>query len=587
MRPTKTFVFSLIGLLQGQLLWWLGDSAHTGWTTAEPVLYRALWWSGIAIPLVLYLSADAGMSLRRRAVLVSLLALGYALCGACEGWSSQPPPGLKVDIGYDAVSSSCIPAAAMLGFMLIALASGWDNERRRWRYERLFEIAWRNMLLLPTACLLVGVSWVVLFAGAELMDIIGIHTLKTVFSWPRFDCSYTGLVTGIAFASAIDRASLLVNLRRFVLSLKAWLLPLLLGFAVLWIAVLPFTGLGLLFQTHAATRILIGFCLLGIQFLNCAWQSGEEAPPYPPAIARLLGYSWPALNVVAVVALIALGLRVDQYGWTAARIWAAVIGVHVLAHIAGYSLVGLRRRDAGWLPGVGPTNIAVALSFCLSLLLLLSPLADPVRLGVAAQVARLRAGTPGADLDYLRYRSGRWGLLALQELASGHDALASQAQVALRQSGGLPMYGRAGLHPGQAAPTVVLTAPLTVLGTDQPDAALHSYLANPDPGDIASAICRNNGARCAVWLHDIDSDGHPDALLIAEMGNSAYPTISILASDGSRWWLVGHAEMPLRILAWQDLIARGQISFAPSRWPDIVINGKRHQIVEQGRRQGL
>src|SRR5690606_26351151 len=92
----------------------------------------------------------------------------------------------------------------------------------------------------------------------------------------------------------------------------------------------------------------------------------------------------------------------------------------------GYSAAAL--RSPGGMKGIERTNVATAY-LCLGLLLVLfTPLADPSRLMVASQLARLESGDVPADrFDYaaLKFDGAGWGTVALADLGEregGPDA---------------------------------------------------------------------------------------------------------------------------------------------------------------------
>jgi hypothetical protein len=80
----------------------------------------------------------------------------------------------------------------------------------------------------------------------------------------------------------------------------------------------------------------------------------------------------------------------------------------------GYVCAALQRR---WLAALAPTNVLSAYLMLALVVALNTSLADPFRLSVDSQVARLTSGRVEVDrfdYDFLKYRSGRYGTLALQ-----------------------------------------------------------------------------------------------------------------------------------------------------------------------------
>lgn len=105
---------------------------------------------------------------------------------------------------------------------------------------------------------------------------------------------------------------------------------------------------------------------------------------------------------------------------------------------AGYLLAALPRGD--WGRRLAATNLAALALFVAVLLALLTPVADPARLMVADQRARLQRGAVSAEkFDYvaLKFDGARWGRAALEVLAADAAAPAAArtgAQAALVQT---------------------------------------------------------------------------------------------------------------------------------------------------------
>ena len=567
----------LVGTLQGLALWWLWRAGNEHvWPATAPVWMTALQWAVLALPLTAYWSAGAG-SRQRRVALLLAVALVFPLLGAYAGWLGQPLADKGNYTGLFARSGvfSQGLAGTVLCFMINPLVMGWDAAARRWDYHRLFELAWRNALLCVTVLVLTGFFWMVLLAGAMLMGSIGLGFIRDLIHQPAFVGPVTGMVVGAAFANGVARAEMLVNLRRYWLSINAWLLPLLLMFSLMWVLALPFTGLGPLLKTHAAAYILLWFCALSIKFVNCAWQDGDEEVIYPPWLRDGVRLAWLALLPLAGIAGWAVAVRVQQYGWTAERIWAAVIALHAAAYVLGYALSLLPRfRRQGWMATMGRTNVAVAVMLAASLLLLASPLADPRRLGVNDQLHRLHAGlVQPQDFDYmsLRFGSGQWGLRALQQLAADprRADIALRARQALEQQ---TPYAAANHNVGLAPDDVRQRLP--VLAGGALDDSLVDYLRGPDAAWQVQN-CLNRRPQCRVWLHDFDGDGVDEALFIPDDAVPAY----LLARQGQGWTVAANVEGSRT--THESLMAAirasqiRQVPPVPPRWPDLMLGQTR------------
>ena len=111
-----------IGAIQGALLYWLYRAAKDhSWPATEPVAFGLFAALAVGWTAIIYLSQATGMPLRRRALLIALMGLAYALLGAYAGWVS----GSRV-FGEGPSHAANALAAAILGFVLVPLVSGWN-----------------------------------------------------------------------------------------------------------------------------------------------------------------------------------------------------------------------------------------------------------------------------------------------------------------------------------------------------------------------------------------------------------------------------------------------------------------------------
>lgn len=580
----------LVGALQGWALWALWKARELKvWPAYDPPGERTLLYVCLALPLAFYLShgIDALTRGRRIGILAGIGVL-FALLGGYSGWAEniavEPLRGIW---SIPPVRPSDLFAAAILGFIAIPLLAHFDRATNRWSYHALFETAWRNALMVASSAALTGVFWIVLFAGAMLMKSIGINFVFELIEKPIFSIPVTGIVFGAAFALGLARAEMIVTLRRFWLSISAWLLPLLLAFSVMWVAALPFTGLELLFKTHNAGFILLWFLALSINFANAAYQDGAGEQPYGRWLGRTLEYAWLSLLVLAAVAWWAMRQRIAQYGWTEDRVWGVFVLLLATLYTAGY-VWSLRFRH-GWLASIGRTNIATALVMCAGLVLLLSPLADARRIAVHSQIGRLKSGASDAeriDYAYLRWQAGRYGQDALDELAAGighkdRDIIASKARQSLAQK---ERYAAA--TGAEALTAEQVRQRIRVLPRGEVlDGALVELLQSASRWE--GKRCMETDVQCLVWMIDLNDDGLKEAVVITEkpewsFGNAIFYRHP--ANDryeyGGTVSLCDGADKKQREKVISG-IEGGRVKTLPPRYNDIEIGGRRISVVAE------
>jgi hypothetical protein len=191
-------------------------------------------------------------------------------------------------------------------------------------------------------------------------------------------------------------------------------------------------------------------------------------------------------------------------------------------------------RDA-WLKPIEIANVVTACVILAVLIALLTPIADPARLAVADQVARLNSGRISLDqfdFDFLRFRSGRYGEQALERLKTKQDGpdagrIAQKANEVLDQR--FPNVVRATPH--------TRAANITVLGSGAvlPDSFLQQDWSEASRRFVLPS-CLTANAKCeAVWS-DLDGDGTSEILLFALPAGIA--TAFKARADG-RWAVLG------------------------------------------------
>lgn len=569
MSTPRSLRYLLLGLVQGGLIWalqqneWLPESGlPNAWRGALQALV------GLG-PLLVYQSAESGWTARRRTLIVVALGLWLLLEAYWQGTT-----------GGDVAARLRYDARGLLGLLLwppvaLALALGWDAPRRRFDYGRLFEFAWRNALLLVLAALLTGLFWATLWAGAWLLDSIGIQAVRELiakggFAWPASAAAF-----GLAFAQGLARASALAALRRLWLGLNAWFYPLALAFGVAWVAALPFTGLDALFGTRHAAFMLLWFAVLGVKFCNAAWQDGREVLAYPGWLRTALLWAQLCLLPVVAVAGLALQARIDQHGLSADRVWALYVALVVTLYAVGYALSVLPLfRARGWMASVGATNTVVAVLGLAGAFLLLSPVLDARRLAVHHQLARLDAGIVQPEQFDFAALVRDHGLV-------GHEAVERLGQ---REGSARDLLIAALATATLAKPTYALGQTSAPLPADAMtklrvwprnvalDADFMARLKAP-MADWRDVQCLRHAPRCLLWRVDLDGDGQAEILMLDE---AAAPALAVYRRQDGQWRHAGSYLMPappdFDTLA--NRIESGEVKLQAARLPDLVIDGK-------------
>lgn len=328
--------------------------------------------------------------------------------------------------------------AALLAIFIAAPLFQAARDAGHWRtdYAALYGYAWGNLVLWGAAWAFVLITWLLSQLMAELFHLIGIDFLREAMreSWSTF--MLIGAALGAAFGMLRDRDKIVGLLQRVGMTILSVLTPILALGLLLFVLALPFTGLAPLWEQTTSTTPILLACVIGAVILaNAVVGSGPAEESKQP----LLRYSAMALSAVilplAIVAAVSTWLRIDQYGFTPARLWGLVFVGACLAVAAAY-FVSLARGRPQWAERVRRVNVLLGLCICTTALLLATPLIDFGALSARDQVARLEQGKVSLeefDWAALRFDFGPAGMGALAELQRrGSPTLRAYAARALQ-----------------------------------------------------------------------------------------------------------------------------------------------------------
>ena len=561
------------GLAQGLALYFLIDASNRhGWPSTDAIQNRALFMIFFFVPLIVM----QGVSLVRLprliawAVAATVISAGLGAYSAWREMTGTP----------DAFSAGAIILTFFVAggfFIAHALIVGGDTDRRFMAtYPTHFDVAWKLALQLILTSFFTLAFWALLWLGAFLFQLIGLSFLKTLISHAWFAVPATGLMVAGGLHLTDMQPGLVRGMRTLVLALFSWLLPLMTVLTVGFLAALLFTGLGPLWRTsHAGAQLLFAAACL-IILINAMYQDGAREHS-PVAGLRYSGIAAAlALVPLVLLAAYAIGLRVVQYGWTADRVIAAACALAAGFYAAGYATsVFLPKRP---LQFIERWNFFAALLILGVLLALFSPLADPARIAVNSQVARLNAGRITAakfDFNYLRTGSLRFGRAALERLTHSQDyatriaAQDAQKQVAVSA----PVRSQA-VNPLAATTGIAVypkgkVVPQSFRKLDWTEFARRSVVTRCDAS--------NSGVKtvCEVVVSDLDGDGRDDILLLSETGEKpSYIGYLFQQSADGRWEYTARLGYP-HCDGDLEALRAGRVSLVPSLNRDAMIAGRR------------
>lgn len=505
----RTAVLRLVvGLGQGLLLYWLYQAnALKFWPYGQPMVYAAFLLAFLFTPFVVL----AGLSAMRWTVLAAWKAVVVVMAagvGAYGVWSGDPAA-----TGVNGMGPLSVLGVAALVFIGHHLVEPADIERAPIaRFASYFDITWKHGVQLVLAAGFTGAFWLLLWLAAALFKLIGIDAIETLIQNKLFAFPATTTMFAAAVQLTDVRAGLVRGVRTVALTLLSWLLPLMVLIAGAFLLTLPFTGLEPLWKTRSATASLLVAAAFLTLLTNAAYQDGNEATAAVLKwAARLAG-----LLLVPIVALAAYGLslRIGQHGLSTDRIIAGACVLVATGYAIGYAVAAV--RPGAWMKTLEAVNIGMAFVVIAVLLALVTPIADPRRLSVNDQVARLEAGKVKAkdfDFSFLRFDAGRYGVRAFEALKASND-------LGIREGA-----RTAALLKGRYQRPVSEPPPVTW--------SMSKILVFPKgralPVDFASQFsaayrpfCNGGGQSCHANVADLDKDGVPEVLIEAGEGVAVY-----------------------------------------------------------------
>lgn len=550
------------GLVQGLALYLLYLAADkNAWPETQPAMFGALALAAGYGPVVV-LAAAGRIKPLALALWTGVAALVLALLGAhdvarqsAEAFRQAPFLSFPV-LAFGA-------AALFIAHHLIVPAI----RERRWivDYPEYFDVAWKAGVQLVLSLGFTGAFWLLLHLGAALFKMIGLSFLQDILREAWFSIPVTVLIFATAVQLTDVRDGLIRGVRTVALMLLSWLLLVITVLVGGFLAALPFTGLDGLWETRSATALVLSAAAALIVLINTAYQDGR--PDNLPPVVLKYGVRVASVLIVPLIilALWGLALRIGQHGLTPDRIIAAACAVVGAVYGVGYLLAAV--KPGGWMKPLERTNVVAAVLSVLVILALFSPLADPARMSVKDQIARLERGAVSAqdfDYDFLRFESGKVGTAALETLTRSIDAetarLARAAKARTYRSGDTPKArrDRAAAVRLQAVAGQTIPASFQTQIESQADVLFGCSAASP----------------CTVRTLDLNGDGREDLLVAMARTVLAFEQ----NDDDGQWRKVGQyqAACSRNAEALDGALSTG-VTTAPAALPDLIVGGQKLQ----------
>lgn len=571
-----------VGAIQGLVLYLLYFAAKSdAWPATERYLFAPSLLVILIAP-VLLMSSLGHLTLRKASIWLGFVAVVIAALGFYDVWRGDT---FAMQVSYDGDHARARYPSPLLFVFLVAgffiahslLLSAAQDQRRVARYATHFETAWKLIIQLIFSGAFVGVLWAVLWLGAALFMLVKLDFLKELLQKSWFAIP----VTTFGFACAMHitdvRPAIVRGIRSLLLVLLSWILPITTLIVVGFLVSLPLTGLQSLWATKSATAILLVAAATLIILINSAFQNGEVTSGIARVVRWAVKLAALALIPVVAIAIYALWLRVNEYGWTTDRIIAAACLLIAGSYACGYARAVFQ---SSWMRAMAPTNVATAYLILLVLLALFSPISDPARISVNHQLARLQAGRTTVnnfDFEYLRFQGARYGREALERLkneAQGTDAAAirekAERALALKY-----------LHqaPQAIASANDISANITVWPKQErlPESfTAQNWGAYKQPWELPMCL-RQARTSCDAFVVDMTGEGKTGILLLPAPGST--PGVIFVENPDGTWSLFGNLPRELTgCEAYRQKMIAGEYQLKPARTKELEIGGHRFEV---------
>jgi hypothetical protein len=478
--PERPWLMAVLCALAGLLFYWLVDD---GDATRGPASAA----SGVAVATIaLVLTIE-----RRRWTWAVGFSLGWGVVIALIAWMAA---------GYGR-AQTVAEWPFFSGIFAVLLAAPLFQALRdhgTWRFPTAsaHDHIWTDAVIGTASLAFVAISLLLAWLIASLFKLVGINFVENLLQSGWFGWMLAGTAFGGAIGLLRERDALVSTLHRLAMVVLSVLAPVLAVALVLFLLSLPFAGFDGLWDGWASAAALTLASGAGSLILANAALGPIGADKPVNAVFR---YSALALSLailpLAVLATLAMGLRIDQYGWTPERIWGVLAaGVAIAIGLAGWWAVA--RDRLGFAARWQRAHVHIGMVVCGIALFLALPIVDFGVISARDQFARLRNGTVSAE-------QFDWRAMAFDFGPAGRSVLTAmsrdQSQPELRRRAILALRAedRFQLEPTREEPvdTAAVARHLTITPVNRPlPAAILAHVAD-------SRLCAVQSC-AARWLED-------------------------------------------------------------------------------------
>ncbi|MEM8594680.1 MAG: DUF4153 domain-containing protein [Pseudomonadota bacterium] len=304
-------------------------------------------------------------------------------------------------------------------------------------YDDLHTFAWSDAIFVCASGAFVGISFLLAFLLASLFELIGLPFLLELLKTEWFPWCFVGACFGASLGVLKETGKTVRNLQALVMSVLSILAPVLCISLVLFLCALPFHGLDAFWNAGATTPILLTCTVGAITLINAIIRNDNDSSS-DNSVMRLsaIGLSFCILPF-AVIAMLSMSQRIEQYGLTPGRIWGMISVLVAIAYGIAYAL-SLCVGRADWMNRLRSSNTLMAIALCVAAFFLALPILNFNAFSTHHQLNRIKDGRVAVDdIDYTAFAFdfGKSGRAALNEMTQySNKTIAQNAQFALKET---------------------------------------------------------------------------------------------------------------------------------------------------------
>ncbi|AGW12701.1 DUF4153 domain-containing protein [Megalodesulfovibrio gigas] len=436
------------------------------------------------------------------------------------------------------------------------------------------------------ALAVVGVVYLVIAAGVALLNLVGLDLEDLIYSEEG-----TAFLIPVAWglgmhglrrraAAHAGPAQLANAAGQLDARLARALLPVMAGLVGIFLVGLLIQGLEPLWNTRAATAILLGMQGLVVAAAMLAASTIQDddaagASPVPAVVRHSTDALLLALPVLAALAGHALWLRIAQHGLTPERLHATALCL--LATLAALGLAGVvlrtRLRRRPWLEGAPVVAWAVAGTVVAISILFHTPLLDPLGLSARSQYARLTAGqvdTAAYRFDTLWWELGTEGRAMARQLQAELPELQARGVYSERQVSALQRRLEETIARGGALQHLPEIA-VTDIEVIPPDAGASPELLAA-VADTARLRPAHEGGTLAITPLQADNDAETEWLLIPS--GDFWPVLLFDRHSNGTWEHMGDYSTSIPRATLLQAISAGTLQTQQPPYHDLTVDGR-------------